>query len=89
VPAALLVVSGLSIWSSASFVGALLVVLGVILLAVALLVSKALSGIFGVALYRYALDGEAVGGFTPQELDSAVRTKGGRNAPPTATPGTI
>jgi hypothetical protein len=88
-PAVLLVVSGLSIWSSASFLGALLVVIGVILLAVALLVSKALSGIFGVALYRFALDGEAVGGFTPQELDSAVRTRGGRNAPPTATPGTV
>lgn len=89
VPAALLVVSGLSIWSSASFLGALLVVIGVILLAVALLVSKALSGIFGVALYRFALDGEAIGGFTSQELDSAVRPRGGRNAPPTATPGTV
>jgi hypothetical protein len=45
--------------------------------------------LFGVALYRYALDGEAVGGFTAEELNSAVKAKGGRNAPPTATPGTI
>jgi hypothetical protein len=31
----------------------------------------------GVALYRYALDGEAVGGFTPAELESAVHRRGG------------
>jgi hypothetical protein len=54
-----------------------------------MLVSSALSNIFGVALYRYALDGEAVGGFTAEELESAVKAKGGRNAPPTATPGTV
>ncbi|HET9593928.1 MAG TPA: hypothetical protein VFP17_13540, partial [Solirubrobacterales bacterium] len=72
--------------------GALLVVIGALVLAIALLVSRALNGIFGVALYRYALDGEAVGGFTPEELESAVKTKGGRGrtaSPPGATPGTI
>lgn len=42
-----------------------------------------------VALYRYALDGEAVGGFTAEEMESAVKRKRGRNAPPTATPGTV
>jgi hypothetical protein len=86
----LLIVLGVAAWSSASFLGALLVVVGAIGLAIALLVSKALSGIFGVALYRYALDGTTVGGFTQDELESAVRVKkGGRNAPPTATPGTV
>jgi len=88
-PAVILIAAGVAIWSSASFAGALLVVIGAIGLAIALLVSKALSGIFGVALYRYALEGEAVGGFTAEELESAVKTKGGRNAPPTATPGTV
>lgn len=88
-PSALLIFAGFLIWASASFAGALLLVLGVIGLAISMLVSSALSNIFGVALYRYALDGEAVGGFTPAELESAVRTKGGRNAPPTATPGTV
>ena len=88
-PSVLLIVAGFMIWASASFVGALLVVIGVIGFAIAALISSALSGIFGVALYRYALDNEAVGGFTPEELESAVKTKGGRNAPPTATPGTI
>ena len=88
-PSAALIAGGVLIWASASFAGALLVVLGVIGLAIALLVSKALSGIFGVALYRYALEGEALGGFTAEELNSAVKTRGGRNAPPTATPGTV
>lgn len=90
-PAIILIVAGVAVWSSASFLGALLVVIGALMFAIALLVSKALSGIFGVALYRYALDGEAVGGFTSEDLESAVKTKGrGRAAsPPGATPGTI
>jgi hypothetical protein len=89
-PAAILIVGGVLLWSSASFLGALLVVIGALVLALAMLVSRALSGVFGVALYRYALDGKAVGGFTQEELESAVRVKkGGRNAPPTATPGTV
>jgi hypothetical protein len=65
------------------------VILGVIGFAVSALISSALSGIFGVALYRYAIDNEALGGFTVEELESAVKAKGGRNAPPTASPGTI
>jgi hypothetical protein len=90
-PAVLLIVAGIAVWSSASFLGALLVVVGALVLAIALLVSKALSGIFGVALYRYALDGETVGGFTQEELESTVRTKGRRGtaSPPGATPGTV
>jgi hypothetical protein len=89
-PSALLIFAGFLIWASASFAGALLLVLGVIGLAISMLVSSALSNIFGVALYNYALDGEALGGFPADEHNSAVRTKGGgRNAPPTATPGTV
>lgn len=82
-PSAIVVALGVAVWASASFVGALLVVIGAIGLAISLLISKALSGIFGVALYRYALDGEAVGGFTPEELESAVKSKADRNAPRT------
>ncbi len=88
-PSMLLIAAGVLVWASTGFVGALLVVLGVIGFAVAALISSALSGIFGVALYRYALDGEAVAGFTAEEFESAVKSKGGRNAPPTATPGTV
>ncbi|HEY8808696.1 MAG TPA: DUF6159 family protein [Solirubrobacterales bacterium] len=88
-PSAIVIAAGVLIWASASFAGALLVVIGAIGLAISLLISKALSGIFGVALYRYTLDGEAVGGFTAEEMESAVKKKHGRNAPPTATPGTV
>src|SRR6201746_1388878 len=49
-PAVLLIVAGVALWSSASFLGALLVVIGALVLAIAMLVSRALSGVFGVAL---------------------------------------
>ncbi|HKO37336.1 MAG TPA: DUF6159 family protein [Solirubrobacterales bacterium] len=89
-PAAVLIGGGIALWSSAAFAGALLVIVGALVLAIALLISRAVSGIFGVALYRYALDGETVGGFTQEDMESAVKVKkGGRNAPPTATPGTV
>jgi hypothetical protein len=89
-PAAVLIVGGIAIWSSVAFLGALLVVIGALVLAIALLVSRALNGIFGVALYRYALEGQVVGGFSQEDMESAVKVKkGGRNAPPTATPGTV
>lgn len=88
-PSMLVIAAGILLWATTSFVGALLLVIGVIGFAVSVLISSALSGIFGVALYRYALDGETVGGFTTDELESAVKARGGRNAPPTATPGTV
>jgi hypothetical protein len=89
-PSGILVAAGIVVWASAGFVGALLVILGVIGFAISTLISSALSGIFGVALYRYALDSETVGGFTPEELESAVKPRRGRRStPPTATPGPI
>lgn len=89
-PALVFVVGGLVLWPSAGFAGALLVVIGVLIGCVALVVSKALGGIFGVALYRYALDGQVVGGFSQEDLESAVKPKRGAKAtPPGATPGTI
>jgi hypothetical protein len=91
-PAAALIAAGIVIWSSASFLGAVLVVVGALVLAIAMLISRALSGIFGVALYRYALEGEVVGGFTREDMESAVKVKGrgrGKASPPGATPGTV
>jgi Family of unknown function (DUF6159) len=88
-PSMVLVAAGVIVWASSGFLGALLVILGVLGAAISLLISQALGGIFGVALYRYALDGEPVGGFTAEELESAVKRKRGGEAPPTATPGTI
>lgn len=83
-PAIVLVVGGALLWSTTSFGGAVLVVLGALLFAISMLVSGALRGIFGVALYRYALDGEVVGGFTSEELESAVKRKRGATGPGTA-----
>jgi hypothetical protein len=87
-PAAALIVVGVIIWPSVGFLGGLLVVIGVLVICIALVISKALSGIFGVALYRYALEGEVVGGFTQDDLESAVKQKRGARTPG-ATPGTV
>lgn len=87
-PGVLLIAAGVVIWPSTGFAGALLVVIGALVICVALLISKALSGVFGVALYRYALDGEVIGGFTQEDLESAVKPKRGAKLPGT-TPGTV
>ncbi|HYJ21229.1 MAG TPA: DUF6159 family protein [Solirubrobacterales bacterium] len=89
-PAALLIFAGFLLWPSSGAAAVGLILVGAVIMCVALLISKALSGVFGVALYRYAVEGEAVGGFTQEDLESAVKLKKGkRNAPPTATPGTV
>ncbi len=87
-PGILLIVAGVIVWPSIGFAGALLVVIGALVVCVALLISKALSGVFGVALYRYALEGEVLGGFTQEDLESAVKPKRGAKLPG-ATPGTV
>jgi hypothetical protein len=81
-PAVLLVVAGIALWTSSGFAGALLVLLGIAVFLVAALISKALGGIFGVALYHYALEGQSVGGFTSTELESAVKYKRGAGPQP-------
>jgi hypothetical protein len=89
-PGAVLIGIGVAIWSSSGVAAGALIVIGALVLCIALLISKALGGVFGVALYRYALEGEIVGGFTEADLESAVKVKGGkRGSPPTATPGTV
>jgi hypothetical protein len=87
-PAAILIAIGIVIWPSTGIAGGALIVIGALILCVALLISKALSGIFGVALYRYALEGEVVGGFTQEDLESAVKQKRGGKTHG-ATPGTV
>jgi len=56
--------------------GALLVVLGAIVFMFGALIAGALRGIFSVALFHFAKDGEVVGGFTEEQLAGAVRIKG-------------
>lgn len=55
-----------------------LLLLGVLGFIAAAIVSGAVRGVFGVALYRYVADGTPVGPFTAAELESSVKVKGGR-----------
>lgn len=80
-PAILLIVGGIALWTSSGFAGALLVIVGVIVMVIAMLIQKAMTGIFGVALYHYAAEGQALGGFTAAELDAAVKRKDGGVGP--------
>lgn len=83
-PAILLIVLGIGLWGASGFLGALLVIVGIILFAISALIASALNGIFGVALYHYAGEGATIGPFTTAELESAVkRTGGGGPAPST------
>jgi len=84
-PGALLVVLGIALWATTGVGGAVLIVIGALLLIVALLVQQALVTIFGVALYRYTVDGEALATFTSEELEGAVRRKGGGQMGPAPT----
>jgi hypothetical protein len=83
-PALVLIVAGFLLWPSTGVAGGALILIGALVMCVALVISKALSGIFGVALYRYALDGEVLGGFTQEDLESAVKQKRGGSEPRTA-----
>lgn len=76
-PAVLLIVAGVAVWATSGVGGAILIAFGVVVLIIAALIQQSLSTIFGVALYRYVAGQEAVGGFTEQELQSAVRLKRG------------
>ena len=80
-PAIGLIALGAYLWVSDSgadlAAGAVLIVVGVMLLVVSMLIIQAMQGVFGVALYRFASTGEVASGFTEADLNSAVRTKAG------------
>jgi len=77
IPAILFIVAGVALWASTGVGGGILIAVGILILVVAALVQQSLATIFGVALYRYVAGQEAVGGFTEEELQSAVRLKRG------------
>ena len=79
-PAIAITVLGVILWISDGAgtevaAGAVLVALGVALFLLSALVQRALQGIFGLALYRFVGDDQATGGFTADELGSAVAVK--------------
>lgn len=88
-PAVLLIAGGIALWATSGVGGAVLIGFGLVVLVIALLIQQVLSTIFGVALYRYVADEKAVGGFTPEELETAVKTKGGRPTGPVTSASTI
>lgn len=80
-PAVLLIALGVYLWvsddgSAGLAAGAGIIVAGAILLAASMLIIQAMRGVFGVALYRFASNGEVTEGFTQADMESAVRTKG-------------
>ncbi len=75
-PAILLIGGGAYLWAANDTgAGAFLVLLGVVLLVVSMLIIQAMRGVFGVALYRFAAEGEVTTGFTQADLESAVRVR--------------
>ena len=80
-PALLLIVAGVALWATSGVGGAVLIAVGLVVLVIAALIQQVLSTIFGVALYRYVADEKAIGAFTVEDMESAVRTKGGGATP--------
>ena len=75
-PAILLIGGGAYLWASDdNGAGAVLVLLGVMLLVVSMLIIQAMRGVFGVALYRFAAEGEVASGFTQADFESAVKVR--------------
>lgn len=64
--------------SGAVIAGGGLLLLGIVGATAAAIVSGAVRGVFGVALYRYIAEGQPVGPFTVAELEGSVRVKSGR-----------
>lgn len=75
-PGVALVVLGVAVSSSVSFLGAALVVVGVAIFVVGALIQTALMAIFKVALYRFAVEDRVLGSFERGELESAFRPRG-------------
>lgn len=84
-PGVLLVAGGIALWATTGVGGAVLIGIGAVILIAAVLIQTALATIFGVALYRYAADGQAVASFTSEEMEGAVRHKGGPMGPAPTT----
>jgi hypothetical protein len=79
-PSILLIGVGVALWinddgGEGIALGAILVLVGFVALALAHLVLQTLRGVFGVALYRFADRGEVEGPFSSEDLQTAVKLK--------------
>jgi hypothetical protein len=78
-PSFALIGGGVAILSGSgpSAAGVVLVVLGGIGFGISALIGSALRQVFAVALYRFAHDGDAIGGFSADDLENSIRTRSG------------
>lgn len=75
-PAFIVLVIGIVVsFTGSAAVGLPIAVVALIVLLAASLLLATLRGVFSVALFRYAGDDQALGGFAPEELEAAVTPK--------------
>ena|SRR6056297_501803 len=78
-PGALILGAGVGIvfagTTAAAIIGVVTAAIGFLVIVLGGLIINAMRGIYSVALYYYAKDGEVLGGFTGEELQSSVRLK--------------
>jgi hypothetical protein len=77
VPAILLAVAGIDLYDSSPVLGGALVAVAAVLIVLGLTLQWAMTNVFRLALYRYAVDGEVSGPFTTRDLEQSVRPRGG------------
>ncbi len=80
-PAIGLIALGIVLWindgnAEGMALGGVLVAIGLVLFLVSAFIIRPMRGVFGVALYRYAANGETTAAFTQADLESAVRRRG-------------
>jgi hypothetical protein len=80
-PAIGLIALGIVLWindgnAEGMALGGVLVAIGLVLFLVSAFIIRTMRGVFGVALYRYAANGETTAAFTQADLESAVRRRG-------------
>jgi hypothetical protein len=80
-PAMGLIALGVVLWindgnGEGMALGGVLVAVGLVIFLIAAFIQRTMRGVFGVALYRYAADGETSATFTQADLESAVRRRG-------------
>lgn len=78
IPAAILAALGVAVVGSAPAPGIALFVLAGLIFVAAAIAGTTLSSIFRVALYQFAVNGTATGGFEPAQLQAAFAPKKGR-----------
>jgi hypothetical protein len=74
-----IIIGGLGVFAALSglwVLGVPLILAGVLVLIIAATVGSVLQAIFTVAVFRYATEGQALGGFSAEDLDRAFRRKG-------------